>query len=312
MRALCLLALSLLPGHTAEAATLRAFRELAGARVMLSDLFDRLECADRVLGAAPPPGERIVVEAPQLAAIARDFGVGWRPVTGAERIVLERAARRLARDAVLGAVRAALRGAGAPADAELALDMPELPLLPAGSAAWPEVTQLDYDAASGRFIASISISDADAPAVRLRVTGAALPMADAVVLVRRLRPGSVVAPDDVRPARVRAASLRGAAALTASQAVGMALRHDLPPGIALTAGDVTRPMMVARNAAVRVDLSAQGIALSAQGVALEDGGLGDRIRVQNPASRAVFVAEITGANALRVVAAGAPLVVAQQ
>lgn len=311
MRALPFL-LSLLPLWAAQAATLRPFRELTGARVMLSDLFERLECADRVLGASPAPGDRIVVEAPQLAAIARDFGVAWRPVTGAERIVLERAARRLARDAVLGAVRAALREAAAPADAELVLDLPEMPLLPAGADARPEVTQLDYDAVSGRFAASVSLTMADAPAARLRVSGAALPMADAVVLVRRLRPGSVVAPDDVRPTRVRAAALRGAAALTAAHAVGMALRHDLPPGLPLTAGDVARPLMVARNAAVHVDLSAQGIALSAQAVALEDGGIGDRIRVQNPASRAVFVAEITGANALRVVAAGAPLVVAQQ
>jgi hypothetical protein len=40
----------------AQAATLRAFRLVPSGSVRLSDMFDDLACADRVLGAAPAPG----------------------------------------------------------------------------------------------------------------------------------------------------------------------------------------------------------------------------------------------------------------
>ena len=49
----------------------------------------------RVLGPGPAPGGRIVVEAAQLAAIARQFGVDWRPASPADRAVLDRPGRML-------------------------------------------------------------------------------------------------------------------------------------------------------------------------------------------------------------------------
>ena len=57
----------------ALAATLKPFGQLAEPVVRLSDLFDGVGAADRVIGPAPQPGGRITVEAPQLAAIARQF-----------------------------------------------------------------------------------------------------------------------------------------------------------------------------------------------------------------------------------------------
>ena len=75
-----------------NAATLRSFIEISGSSVRLSDLFDELgPVPDRVLGAAPAPGDRITVNSPQLAAIAQDFDVAWRPSTGAENVVVQRA-----------------------------------------------------------------------------------------------------------------------------------------------------------------------------------------------------------------------------
>ena len=111
-----LLAACLLGSAAADAATLRPFRELSGNIVRLSDLFDQLGATpDRDLGRGPGPGDRIVVEAPQLAAIARDFGVAWRPISGAERAVLERDGVPLDETAVLAPLRArAGRGWRAP------------------------------------------------------------------------------------------------------------------------------------------------------------------------------------------------------
>ncbi len=59
-----------------QAASLRTMTTLHGPNVYLRDLFDDAGSnADRVLGPGPDPGGRIVVEAPQLNAIARQFNV---------------------------------------------------------------------------------------------------------------------------------------------------------------------------------------------------------------------------------------------
>ena len=99
---------------TVQAATLRTHTLLRGPDVLLSDLFnDAGPNADRRLGPAPPAGGSIVVEAAQLGAIARQFGVDWQPASSGDRAVLERPGRTLPRDDVLAAVRSALQAAGA-------------------------------------------------------------------------------------------------------------------------------------------------------------------------------------------------------
>jgi flagella basal body P-ring formation protein FlgA len=75
-------------------------------------------------------------------------------------------------------------------------------------------------------------------------------------------------------------------------------------------GDLTHPVLVARNASVRMALDAGPIALAAEGLALEEGAMGAHIRVQNPNSHAVMVAEVTGAGAVRIMPNHAPLVAA--
>jgi flagella basal body P-ring formation protein FlgA len=288
-------------GAGARAATLRPFRELPNAVVRLSDLFDRLgETPDRDLGPSPAPGDRIVVEAPQLAAIARDFGVSWRPRSGAERAVLERGGVALSQQTVLAELRRALLASGADAGSEIDLPGFAPPMLPAGSTPRTEISQVIYDALSGKFEAVLSVTADDMAPLRERLAGQVIAMVDAAVLTRHLRPGTVLAADDIRVAHIHAALLRGNAAPAPASLIGMSLRHDIPAGQPLTAADMTRPILVARNGTVRMNLDASGIALSAQGLALEEGGLGDHVRVQNPTSRAVMLAEVTGDGEVRV------------
>jgi flagella basal body P-ring formation protein FlgA len=95
-----------LGGVSAEAATLRPMTTLHAPVVLLSDLFDDAGAnAKRVLGPGPGAGGRIVVEAAQLGAIARQFGVDWRSASSADRAVLDRPGRPLRRNEVVDAVR---------------------------------------------------------------------------------------------------------------------------------------------------------------------------------------------------------------
>ena len=305
-----LLLLSALPMQ-AQGATLRPATSLAASQVRLSDLFDDLgPGADRVLGPAPAPGGRIVVEAAQLGAIARQFGVDWRPASPGDRAVLDRAGRPVARDELLAVLRDALQGAGAPAGFEF--EMPDItpPLVPLESHAKPVVEQLEYDGSSGRFTALLSVSADDQGPVRLRLSGVVQEMVELPVAAHRLLPGGALTADDVRMARVRAATVRGEVARQVAQAVGLGVRTQIAAGQPLPLGDLIRPPLVEKGAAVTLSLTAGGIALTAQGQALEAGAQGERIRVVNPGSRAVVEAEVTGPGRARVEPGSLPITAA--
>jgi flagella basal body P-ring formation protein FlgA len=150
------------------------------------------------------------------------------------------------------------------------------------------------------------------PTLTTRLSGQIISVIEAATLTHHVRPGSVLHAEDLRSARIHASLLRGNVPISIASAVGQALRHDLPPGQPLTAGDIARPVLVARNSAVQMVLDAGEIALSAQGLALEDGGLGETVRVQNPTSKVVVLAKVLAAGEVQVMPRPAVLEVAAQ
>lgn len=285
----------------AAAALLRPFSQITAATIRLGDLFDNLGTTpDRVLGHAPAPGGRIVVGSPQLAAIARDFNVDWRPQTGGEQAIVERRGDLLSAAKVSAALRRALTDGGAPAEFDVASPDIQPILLPVGGTADPVISQLSYDPQIGRFTAQVSVGALDGDAIQLRVSGQVIPMAMAMVASTRLAPGSLVRDGDVRLSRVRAALLHGAASASLEDALGMMVRHDVAAGQVLARSDLARPDLIARGGLVRMSLNTEGLSLSAQGVAVEAGARGDRIHVENPLSHQIVLAEVTGPGEVRV------------
>lgn len=298
----------MLAGNSAGAATLRTMTTLHAPTVRLADLFDDAGAnAQRVLGPGPGPGGRIVVEAAQLAAIARQFGVDWRPASSSDRAVLERAGRPLSREDAVTAVRAALVAAGASADCDIELAGFSPPLVPVEAKPRPVVSDLEYDAADGRFSALLSIAGEAMEPIALRLGGRADDMMDLPVATRRLPAGAVLGRDDVHLGRVRASLVHGEVMSRPADAVGMQLRHAVAAGQPLATGELVRPSLVQRGANVLMVLDSAGIALTAQGQALEAGAIGERIRVLNPSSHAVVEAEVTGAGSVRVAPGSLPV-----
>lgn len=308
MRVLPALLLGIAAAAPARAATLRTMTSLSAPVVLVSDLFDGAGAeAARVLGPAPPPGERIVVEAPQLAAIARQFHVDWRPASSADRAVLDRPGRLLPRQMLLDALDAALVNAGAPALNDIDLPDFEPPLVPLGSQPHTLVEQMEYQRDSGRFTADVLVSGDAMPPMRLRLVGNVAEVAEVAVPSRRLAAGSVLRPGDLVPARVRSASLRGEAVRDLEQAAGMAVRRAIMPGQPLLIADLQRPIVVAKGAHVAMELRSPGLAVAAQGIALAAGAVGERIQVLNPSSRMVVDGEITGTDRVAVAPDSVPL-----
>lgn len=302
------LAAGLLTAVPAAAATLRLATTLEAPVVRLSDLFDDAgPRADRVLGPGPAPGARIVVEAAQLAAIARQFGVDWRPASTADRVVLDRPGRLLAREEVTATLRAALTGVGAPADGDLELPEFAAPTVPLEGRTETAIEQVDYDAASGRFTATLAMIRADMPIQRMRLSGRLQEMVELPVLAHRLPVGSILQAGDLTTARLRVGALHDETVRDIADAVGRALKRQVIAGQPLSSADLMRPALVEKGALVAMELSAPGLALTGQGVAQEAGGAGDRIRVLNPTSRALLEAEVIGPRRVRIAPGSAPV-----
>jgi flagella basal body P-ring formation protein FlgA len=291
-----------------HAAMLRPFSQITASAVHLADLFDNLGATpDRVLGAAPLPGARIVVDSPQLAAIARDFDVDWRPASGGERVVIERRGDVLSVATIEMAVRRSLQGLGAPEDADLIAPAVQPVMVPAGSSVVPDVSQPSYDAQSGHFTALMTISPPGMEPVQLRLSGQVVPMARTAVAAHVLTPGTVIGPGDLQTIRVRLANLHGGNAMLPESALGFSVRRSVASGQPIGPADLMRPPLVARGALVRMTLRSDGIALSAQGIAAESGAQGDRIRVENPVSHIIVEGEVTGPGEVRVAPRGATI-----
>ena len=292
----------------ASAATLKSVVSLQGPQVFLRDLFDDAgPNAARVLGPGPGPGGRIVVEARQLKAIARQYGVDWEPVSSADRAILEWPGRPMRRDDAIAAVRAALVAQGASPECEVEIPGFTPPLVPGDGGSRPVATHLDYDRDMGRFTALLSVTAAGMEPIVARIGGQVADTMEVPVAVLRLSAGMIAGPGDVRMARVHTNTVRADVARDASAIVGMQLKRQIPAGAPIPIADLMPPSQIRRGEPVRLLLQSNGLSLSGQGVALEAGALGERIKVRNISSQAVIEAEVQGPGVVRVLPGTAPI-----
>ncbi len=284
----------------AAAATLKPLSTLTGGTIRLSDLWDGV-INDKALAPAPAPGARITVPAAQLAAIARDYGVDWRPNSSGDRVILDRPGRAITRDDVKPAIVAALPGAGIAADAELEIGTIAADPVPADAKLEITTTQFDVDPNSGRFAALLTIIASGVPDTQIRLSGHVQEMTDVPVLRRRFLPGEIIEARDLSWAKVRANLARGEIVHLPAQAIGLATKRSMQPDQPIPTNELGRAMVVQKGEGVTLSLETAGLAISARGIATEPGGVGDHIRVLNELARATVEAEITAAGLARVI-----------
>lgn len=114
---------------------------------------------------------------------------------------------------------------------------------------------------------------------------AATAMAQEAVATRTLRPGDIVAKSDLRGTDGETGA--GLAAL-----VGLEVRRAVYVGRPVSRDALGPPTLVARNALVAMRFASAGLGIRTEGRALESGGLGERVRVMNLASRQVVTATV--------------------
>ena len=292
-----------------HAAVLKIKVQLNAGAIKVADIWDHAGSkSDMVIGPAPPPGRAVTVEAAQLAYIARLFDVDWRPISGAERSTLERAGRPLTREELAEGLRDSLTAAGASPSATIEFGNFAPVIVPVSAFPLLTVEQMSYDNALERFSANISAASEGMDTQRMRVSGRLIHTVPAVVANRRLSPGDVIAPADVRIAQLPARNLGSSVASETAQVVGQSPKRTVVVGQPISTSDVGPPVLVSKGATVVMVVESPGISIAAQGIALDAGGRDDLIQVMNPLSRAVVEARVAGPGRTVIAPGSSPIV----
>ena len=274
MRILMLLAVLLICGP-AQAASLRSMTTLHGPTVYLRDLFDdagveRRPCAgswprsrrpDRRRGGATERHRPAIQRgmAVRLARRSRGAGVA-RPSAAARR----RPSRRCVSPS---------RPPARPKISTSTCPDSTPPIVPVEATPVATVSQLEYDSNTGRFTAALTVTGEGMNPIDTRISGRVDEIVEAPVAVTRLLPETVLRPDDVQMARVRAAMLHNEVARSVDQVIGMQLRRPVAAGQPLRLADLSRPPLVQRGA-TRADRAVLGRPVGHR----PGGGVGRRCR----------------------------------
>ena len=130
--------------------------------------------------------------------------------------------------------------------------------------------------------------------------GAAAPLpAGEVVAARTLRPGTVLAEEDLR-AHGEDAGAPGRLSERISELVGLETRRAIYAGRPVAPADLGPPTLVRRNDVVVMLYADGGLGIRTEGRALDSGGAGEVVRVMNLSSRQPVRAVVTGVNRVEV------------
>ncbi len=310
LAALLLLAVpALSPARAQEMVTVKPVVLIDGPTLHLGDIFAGVGArAEVVVGTSPAPGRRLVVEAAQLAALARIHGLTWRPLAAGERSIIERPGRAVPQDEVLALLHEELLRLGMPAESELELPAFNPPLVPVAALLNLGVEGLVFEAAQGRFAATLVVMAEGQPSQRLRIAGRAMATVPVVVATRRMALGDVIRAADVRLTRLRAERVRPGAAEAPDQVIGQQLRRPMTEGFPVMTGDLGPPAVVSKNALVVMTLEAPGLSLTVQGRALADAPQGGVVQVMNLESNAVVEAQAIAPGRVRVAMGALPVI----
>ena len=276
-----------------------------GPVVLLSDLFEGTgEQGTTAIARAPAPGKRVEVSARWLAAVAKAYGLSWRPTSRLDRAIVERSSQVIDVRRIKNAMLDFLARQGVNGQISLVLDQPGIRLdLPGDAEPTLSIANLSHDPVNGRFTALVVAPAPGIPLAKASISGRVVTMAEIPVLRRRMKPGEVIRGDDIEWINTRADRLGRNIIVDTENMVGMSPRRPIRPGESILASELRAPVVVAKNSLITIRLTTARLSLTAQGRAMESGASGDVIRVMNTQSNKIINAAVVDTSTVRVVPA---------
>ena len=111
--------------------------------------------------------------------------------------------------------------------------------------------------------------------------------------------GDTISENDLTYATVDGASLMSGVPTRMDEVKGMQARRMLAAGQPFRADDVRRPIVITKGQTVTMEFDAPGVQLTAMGRAMSEGGVGDTVTVQNPASYRMVSAVVIAPGTVR-------------
>ncbi len=282
----------------ADAALLRSTVAVDGEVIRLGDIFSGAgDQAPLIIAKAPPPGERIVIRATQLAAIAERARLDWKSDNRFERSVVTRRARTVLPDEIEAKVVAALRKEGLKEDWRIDLPGTGLTAKVAIDEERPvRIANARYSVHGKRFSAILEIPRGDNAAERRQVTGSLCRIAKVPVLTGRIQRGEIVRDHDLEFIPYPQTKIGRTVLLDKERIVGRQARRLLSPGKPVRAGDIRPPVVVEKGTIVTIVVETRRMQITARGKALDDGAQGETVRVLNIRSRQTVEGTVVGRN----------------
>lgn len=137
--------------------------------------------------------------------------------------------------------------------------------------------------------AAVLMHAADAFAATVRV----------VVPAHDIARGDTIGESDLTFATVDGDALMSGVPTKIDEVKGMQARRVLNAGRPFRADDVRRPIVITKGQTVTMQFAAPGVELSAMGRAMSEGGVGDTVTVQNPASYRMVSAIVVAPGTVR-------------
>jgi flagellar basal body P-ring formation protein FlgA len=120
-----------------------------------------------------------------------------------------------------------------------------------------------------------------------------------VVPAHDIARGDTIGENDLTYAMVDGAALMSGVPTRMDDVKGMEARRMLAAGRPFRGDDVRRPIVITKGQTVTMEFEAPGVQLTAMGRAMSEGGVGDTVTVQNPASYRMVSAVVTAPGTVR-------------
>ena len=120
-----------------------------------------------------------------------------------------------------------------------------------------------------------------------------------VVPAHDIARGQTISESDLTYSNVQGGALMNGTVTAFDTVKNMEARRVLRAGEILRADDVRRPIVVAKGQTITMMFEAPGVQLTAMGRAMSEGGIGDSVTVQNPASFRMITGVVTAPGTVR-------------
>jgi flagella basal body P-ring formation protein FlgA len=137
------------------------------------------------------------------------------------------------------------------------------------------------------------------PALVLMAGSAFAATVRVVVPAHDIGRGETISDSDLTYATVDGAGLMGGAPTKIDEVVGLQTRRVLAAGQPFRGDDLRRPIVITKGQTVTMEFDAPGVELTAMGRAMSEGGVGDTVTIQNPASYRMISGIVTAPGTVR-------------